>query len=255
LDLSRGFQCPDIDWDNLTVGTGAAQRDVQQALVDYSIEQGITQLHRECTREENILDLVFTNNATLAKTSTSIPGISDHNIVVTDFDIMPQITTRKHRKCYLFSRADWEATKAECAVISANMITAVNDATDVDHIWDILKSGITKTMDKNIPSKILKGRISLPWSSYKLRRMVRRKSKLYKSAKQTGKWDQFRSFQRKCKVEFKRAEVNYINNTIEKGLAENNTKPFCRFVKSRRQENVGVPPLKQHGRLINDSTE
>ena len=68
---------------------GAADREVQQALLDLSIEHGLTQVHDQPTRDLNMLDLVFTNNPSTVKTSTSIPGISDHAMIVTDIDIIP----------------------------------------------------------------------------------------------------------------------------------------------------------------------
>ncbi|WAQ98000.1 hypothetical protein MAR_022373 [Mya arenaria] len=68
-------------------------------------------------------------------------------------------------------------------------------------------------------------------------------------------WGLFKQYQRECKKVFKKAEVNHINNTIQKGLEENNSKPFWRYVKSRRQDSVGVAPLKKAGRLVNNGKE
>ena len=50
----------------------------------------LTQVHDQPTRDLNMLDLVFTNNPSTVKTSTPIPGISDHAMIVTDIDIIPQ---------------------------------------------------------------------------------------------------------------------------------------------------------------------
>ena len=77
--------------------------------------------------------------------------------------------------------------------------------------------------------------------------MVRRKSQLHKHAKKT--WDTYKAFQKKFKKAFK------INDTIQKGLNEQNTKPFWRYVKSRSQDFIGVAPLKKMGQLINESKE
>jgi hypothetical protein len=41
------------------------------------------------TREENLLDIVLTTNATLVKSSTNIPGLADHDIIITDAIIKP----------------------------------------------------------------------------------------------------------------------------------------------------------------------
>lgn len=39
------------------------------------------------TRENSLLDLVFTSNTSQVKSSVSLPGISDHDVVVTDMDL------------------------------------------------------------------------------------------------------------------------------------------------------------------------
>ena len=120
---------------------------------------------------------------------------------------------------------------------------------------DTFKTGVEQSMDKNIPTKVCKNRKSLPWYNRGLKRMVRRKARLYKHAKRSNQWGSFKAFQKTCKKAFKKAEINHINNVIQKGLNENNPKPFWRYVKSRRQDNVGVSPLKKMGQLVNDSKE
>ena len=110
-------------------------------------------------------------------------------------------------------------------------------------------------MDKFIPTKILKGRRSVPWFSYKLRRMTRRKARLYKHAKKSKQWTEFKSFQRQCKKAFKEAEVNHINDVINEGLQNKNSKPFWKYVKSRKQDNIGISPLKKLGSLFSESKE
>ena len=45
----------------------------------------------------------------------------------------------------------------------------------------------------------------------------------------------------------------YINSAIVGGMEQNNTKPFWKYVKSRKQENIGVAPLKERGHFINNS--
>ena len=70
--------------------------------------------------------------------------------------------------------------------------------------------------------------------------MVKKKARLYKMEKETGNWTQFKTYQLECKKEFKKAEINNINSTIETALEENNSKPFWRYVKSRRQDSAGT---------------
>ena len=55
-------------------------------------DHDLTQIHTEARHEKNILDLMFTWNPSLSKSSSSIPGIYDHAITISDFDIRPHYT-------------------------------------------------------------------------------------------------------------------------------------------------------------------
>ena len=250
--LAGDMNCPNIDWETLTVQKGAADRDVQQALLDFSIEHNLTQVHCQPTRYNNLLDLVFTNNPSIVKISSSIPGISDHAMVVTDIDIIPKYIRQKPRNFFIFSKADWNNISKEATTLSDEIVSS---SKHVQELWDSFKDGIFDIMQRNIPSKTSKKRKSVPWFNRDLKRRVKRKSRLYKHAKKTNQWEPFKIFQKDCKKAFKKAEILYINDTIQKGLDDNNTKPFWRYVKSRRQDSVGVAPLKEMGQLLNDSKD
>ena len=104
--LACDFNCPDVNWDSLTVKIGVQDKEIQQALIDLSVEQGLTQIHDQPTSQGNILDLVFTNNPALIKSSNNTPGISDHAMVVTDSDSKPFCNKQKPRKVYLYAKAN-----------------------------------------------------------------------------------------------------------------------------------------------------
>ena len=249
--LAGDFNCPDINWEKMTVNKGAADREVQQALLDLTTEHGLSQIHDQPTRDNNLLELVFTNNPSIVKSSTSVPGISDHAMVVTDIDIIPQYIKQKPRKLYIFSKANWDNIYDDMDILSRK-ITCSPSSSTIEDLWCSFKTGIEQSMDRNIPTKVCKNRKSLPWYNRNLKRMVRRKSRLYKHAKKSNQWGSFKAFQKTCKKAFKKAEINHINNVIQKGLSENNSKPFWRYVKSRRQDSIGVSPLKKMGQLVND---
>ena len=69
--LAGDFNCPDINWENLSVRPNAPDREIQQTLIDITTEHGLTQVHNQPTRQDNILDLVFTNNPSLVKLELS----------------------------------------------------------------------------------------------------------------------------------------------------------------------------------------
>ena len=67
--------------------SNAPDREMQQALIDITTEHGLTQVHNQPTQQDNILDLVFTNNPSLVKSSTSVPEISDQIVTLKLFII------------------------------------------------------------------------------------------------------------------------------------------------------------------------
>ena len=249
--LGGDFNCPDINWEqNITV-EHCHDRNIQETLVDLANNHSITQVHSDSTRDDNLLDLMFTSNPSLVKSSTSIPGISDHDITITDLDIRPQYVKQKKRKVYKYNKANWEAIASELEETSNKL--KGNKHLTVDEMWNMFKTEINNSVEKNVPSKFVKGNYSPPWLNRKLRNKLRKKAKLYKKAKSSKNWDKYKSFQKACKKSFRKAEQEYIVRSINKGFEENNNKPFWRYIKSKKQDNIGVSPLKKNGALEYDS--
>ena len=51
----------------------------------------------------------------------------------------------------------------------------------------------------------------------------------------------------------RKADWDYINNIISQGLQKINVNPFWHFIKSRKQNKIGVVPLKKNGSLVCDT--
>ena len=67
----------------------------------------LVQMQKQPTRNENNLDLFLTNNESLVKSTSIIPGISDHEIVIIDSIIRPKIAKAAKRKIYKWYSVDW----------------------------------------------------------------------------------------------------------------------------------------------------
>ena len=55
--------------------------------MDVISEAGLQQMQREPTRGQNLLDLFCCNKPLLVKACMSIPGISNHSIVLSNCDL------------------------------------------------------------------------------------------------------------------------------------------------------------------------
>ena len=251
--LTGDFNCPDINWDAGTTKPSAPDRLVQQSLIDITNHANLVQMHHETTREKSLLDLVFTSNPTLLRNSTSVPGIADHDMVVTDIDTKPLVTKQTKRKCYLFSKADWIKLKEASKEISEKIVNMQTENKDVNELWNYFKTNLQKEIDDYVPSRMRGGRPKSPWINRDIKRMLKKKQRLFIQARKTRNWENYKHFQRECKKAIRRAEWTYVNNIIEEGLKNNNNKPFWQYIKSRRQDNVGVAPLKENSILHSDS--
>jgi hypothetical protein len=211
--IAGDFNCPDLDCVNMEIKTGASDREVQQALLDITSEYGLTQIHDKPTRKGNMLDLVFTNNPSLIKTTGNAPGISDHDTVITDSIIKPHYCKQQTQKRYIFSKANWEKIKTDITEIAKDINNNINSK-DINYSWNQLKHGIVSTVDQNVQSKMIKKKHHIPWLNRSLKRMLRRKARLHKHAKRTGNFKEYRQFQKECKRQFRKAEWDHINNII-----------------------------------------
>ena len=94
---------------------------------------------------------------------------------------------------------------------------------------------------------------SSPWINRNLTKQLKKKSRLYRKAKSSGKWEKYRHFSKEVKRNTRKAEWNRVNNVIKDNLEQNNTKPLFSYCKSKRQDNIGMAPLKSKGNLLTDA--
>ena len=88
--LTGDFNCPDINWESMSVPNNSSDKEIQTKLMEITSSFQLTQIHEQPTREDNLLDIVLTTNPSLVKTSKNTPGISDHEMIQT---VTPNLIT------------------------------------------------------------------------------------------------------------------------------------------------------------------
>lgn len=147
----------------------------------------LKQVHEKATRENNILDLVFTTNPSLVKTSTNIPGISDHAIIITDTEIKPHYHKSTPRKVYIWPKANWEDINKDLDNLVDIIRSKIQNKESVNEICLSFKQHLFDSLDNHIPSKQVKSNNRLPWINHKIRKMLKKKQNLYNQAKKSKK--------------------------------------------------------------------
>ena len=90
--LAGDFNLPDVNWDTDSVKPSSdrvykGSEDCCNTLLDITRSHNLQQVVSFPTRQQNMLDLLFTSNPTVIQTVKPLPGISDHDsIVQVDFN-------------------------------------------------------------------------------------------------------------------------------------------------------------------------
>ena len=213
----------------------------------------LTQLQKEPTRQDQVLDLLCTSNPSLLKSIETVPGISDHDgIVVADFYLRAHISKKPPHSIPLWSRANWNAMH-EASQEFCTKFNEVAPTRSIEENWSAFETHMKQLMKEHVPKKNVGGRFHLPWMTSALRRMCRKKGRLHAKAKRNkSHWKEFEAYQKQTQKALKIAHWQYLNNMLTQGLEDNDQKPFWRYIRSQRQDSQGVSPLLKGNKLHSD---
>ena len=253
--LSGDLNLGGIEWETGNIRNGASDVHLCRKLIDICDEFGLQQMVSEPTHRNSILDVFLTSTPGLVEKCIVGPGISDHDLIVTDTLFKAQIYKKPPRKIHQYKKADWDQIDEDLSHFEETFFADHPSEKTVEENWTNIKSALNNAIDKNIPTKIIRNFNSLPWVTRDVKHHIRRKNRAHKKAKHTKRprdWARFRKLRKQCHQEMKKAYWVYLNHIIEP-TAENNSKPFWKFIKSRRQDHTGVSTLKHNGKIASDS--
>ena len=134
----------------------------------------LNQMHREPTREDRLLDLFFTNKPNLVKASRTIPGLSDHEIVMVDSDIKAHINIQDPRHIRLWSKEIGKKIKDEASDFRLKFLDNIGNYS-VNANYVKFKNFINGIINKHVPTRAMRSpKHNLPWITQKIRRMCRK---------------------------------------------------------------------------------
>ena len=125
----------------------------------------------------------------------------------------------------------------------------------VEENYEEFSNHLDTLMRDHVPFKVINPRYHTPWLNPTIKRMSMKKQRLFNRVKRSNKrshWDKYKSHKKDTLKAIRRARWSYINDILQLSLDDNNPKPFWRYVRSQRQDNVGVSALKAGGRLFSD---
>ena len=149
INIAGDFNCPNIDWESYAITSNSYEPEAHLNIMQ---NHPLVQMQKQPTRNENNLDLFLTNNESLVKSTSIIPGISDHEIVIIDSIIRPKIATAAITKIYKWYSVDWIEINENLSQFKQTFLKLTANRT-VEENWNELKHHINKLIHDKIPHK------------------------------------------------------------------------------------------------------
>ena len=115
------FIFPGFDWETGSIKPKSSYPRLQSEFLSIIYDNGLEQIVKEPTREDNTLDLFLTNCPHLIPRVEVTPGLSDHCIPYCEFNICAQRKKQAPREIPLYNKADWDSLKNAAKVISSEL--------------------------------------------------------------------------------------------------------------------------------------
>ena len=251
--VSGDFNAPDISWDTEYSSKSPASDRLLEIVDDHDLSQHVKEPTRRDSNTQNILDLILSNNSNIIENVSVVPGISDHDIVLFTVNTFCRRKKNVKRKIFIRKKADSTRIKEELTKLSLQMDT--RGFNSIDEKWSCFEGNIHRIMDSCIPSKWTSSRYNLPWFNHSLKRLARRKQRLYNKAKISGKQNDWKAFRVARKIMHKRlkeARNAYISDYLGEAIEEN-PKRFWSYIKQLKKEEPGIADFEINGSIISDN--
>ncbi|KAI8494635.1 hypothetical protein Bbelb_278610 [Branchiostoma belcheri] len=259
LLIGGDFNLPGWDWSSTTLKPSTPYPGLHQDFLDILQDNGLEQLVKEPTREDNTLDLLVTNNPNLVPRVEIVPGLSDHNIPYCEINTSNRRKKQTQRTIPLFAKADWDSLRSEATKISIEVQDNC-DNMSTEELWTTFKDSLTAAVKNFIPHKTTRTKINLPWVTPSIRKLMNRRDRKYRKWKKNGSnklREEVKALRRTIQRQIRRSYWSHLNSvfTEETSAYKPGNKRFWAYVKNQRSSNAGVAPLKKDGRLTSNPQE
>ena len=186
----------------------------------------MSQLVKFPIRAQNTLDLLFTTHPDSFLSCCPASGLSDHDAELATIQLK-----KAPRTVYLYKLADW--------------YTVTEKLLNLSHTYFELKQLSSQSLEENwtffieiqdhTPTETLSTRTHLPWMSNALKRLIRKKQRVYNRARchhRNANWSEYKSLQKEVNRKLKHQHKSYVMNLIS---TSSNKKSLWHYLKTRKQ--------------------
>ena len=171
--------------------------------------------------------------------------------------IKPKMSRQKPRSVPIYRKADWDCFKSYMATKSSEILCRFQAST-VEEIWNALKTALDYGIQQFIPIKKISSKCSLPWITQEIRRLMRKRDKLYQKQKSGSNKDRchFKRVKHLVQQKIKNSHENYLADILGVGSSDGNEssgfspKKLFSLIKNSRQDDRGISTLKDSENIL-----
>lgn len=210
------------------------------------------------TRAQITLDLLFTTHPDSFLSCYPAPGLSDYDAVLATFQIPNPMIKKAPQTIYLYKLADWDTIRDKLWNLSHTYFELNRSSSrNLEENWTFFIENFQQIIKDHTPTKTLSTRTYLPWMSNTLKRLIRKKQRVYNQARcyhRDTDWLEYKSLQKEVNHELKYQHKSYVTNLIS---SSNNKKSLWHYLKTQKQDSNGIGTLinPHNGHIITDPTE
>ena len=216
---------------------------------DFSLTQHVKCV--TCPTSGKTLDLLFSSYPNVISDVHTMPGMSDHLVMLFQIDVKASRSFKPPHKIFYYKREDFDGLKNSLSDSAENFLPSAPQTFAVEDNWSLFKTTLTKAMVNYIPQRCSSMKYKLPWITPEIKRQMRKKDRLHKKALRYQNPDHWVTFKKQRSLAsriVKESRSDYLKNVIEASLQENPPK-FWSYVRSCKSEDIGIPPLRYGNNL------
>jgi hypothetical protein len=255
LIIGGDFNVPSIDWENNSIRrTPQYGLRVNEKILEILEKHSLHQQVDQPTHGKNTLDLFLTTSPDLFGNCKTLPGMCNHEAVTTEYEIKANICEKKPREIYIFNRANTEQIINKLVELRDKFLNTWSDRS-VEENWRYFKNSMLQIIKDNIPTMKLKEKTDVPWLTYGIKRLMKKRKRRYQKAKTTkmeNDWKAYKTTQKQLRVQIKIAHDSYLENIFNLEDKQAINKKLWSYIKSLRREKVGINVLQDNGKIVSD---
>jgi hypothetical protein len=239
------FNASDICW--LTLNTNSPLSNFSSKLVKFSLDEFLFQnitfgTCRNSGNRSSCLDLLFTKDDDSVIDLKELPplGLSDH--VTLEWSLIHSRTCAPSKKQrWNYWKADIQAMKDD-----ARRKEWVDlDNPDVDQSWKYFRDYFEDQIQQHCPLTLVRGRKTPGWLTPLIKSQLKKKSRLWKLARQTGlslHYQRYAQTRNKCKTLIRNSRISFDASILHNAI--DNPKRFYAHINSKMKSRSHLPCLR-----------